>query len=169
MIFKNVTGQSYSMFPSTLGNPNDPTSTIVSTRQISGNKVVFLSGSIPTKAEALAMTKTALLALPTVLGQTSTFDLTYTYDVSTKKRIIRKSIVDALEFSYTAAGTIGYAAIILNDPDTGKDCIIFTDSIGTWGQNQMPIIIDNKVGSVGTKNIFKNISIELTDKSTLAI
>lgn len=169
MIFKNVNGQSYGMFPTTLSNPNDPASTLVTTRQISGNKIVFLSGSVLTKVDALAATKTSILALPNVLGMTPVFDLTYTYDLSTKKRIIRKSIVDALEFSYTAAGTIGYAAIFLNDPDTGKDCIIFTDSIGTWGQNQMPIIIDNKIGVVGTKNIFKNISIELTDKSSLAI
>lgn len=169
MIFKNVNGQSYQMFPTTLSNPNDPASTLVTTRQISGNKIVFLSGSIPTKADALIATKTNILAGVNVLGQTGLFDLTYTYDITTKKRIIRKSIVDALEFNYTAAGTIGYAAVFLNDPDTGKDCVIFTDSIGTWGQNQMPIIIDNKVGVIGTKNIFKNISIELTDKSSLAI
>lgn len=169
MIFKNVTGQSYQMFPTAVSNPNDPANAIVSTRQISGNKIVFLSGTIPAKAEALAATKASILASGNILGTTPTFDLTYTYDVTTKKRIIRKSIIDALEFTYSQAGTIGYAAIILNDPDSGKDCIIFTDSIGTWGQNQMPIIIDNKIGTVGSKNIFKNISIELTDKSSLAV
>ena len=167
MVFKNTNGQSYQMFPGILQDPNNPSSTIVTTRQVTGNKVMFFSGALPDKATALAMTKAALEALTTKLCETPTFDLTYTYDVTKKKRYIRKSVIDALEMSYTAAGTIGFAAIILNDPDAGKDYIILTDSIGTWGDNQMPIILDNKVGTQGSRNLFKNISIELTDKPAI--
>ena len=168
MVFKNTNGQSYQMFPGVLQDPNAPASTIVTSRQISGNKIMFFSGSLPTKLEALSVTKAGLSVLATKLCETTDFDLTYTYNASTKKRYIRKSIIDALEMNYLAAGTIGYAAIILNDPDFNKDYIILTDSIGTWGENTMPIILDNKVGTQGSRNLFKNISIELTDKSALA-
>ena len=168
MIFKNTNGQSYQMFPGILQDPNNPARTIVTTRQTSGNKIMFFSGALPAKVDALAVTKASLEALNTKLCETPVFDLTYTYNVVNKKRYIRKSIIDALEMNYTAAGTIGYAAIILNDPDARKDYIILTDSIGTWGENLMPIILDNKVGTVGSRNLFKNVSIELTDKPALA-
>lgn len=164
MIFKNTNGQSYQMFPGVLADPNLPATTIVTSRQTSGNKVMFFSGSLPTKPEALLVTKAGLEALGTKLCETPVFDITFTYNIATKKRYIRKSIIDALEMNYLGAGTIGYAAIVLNDLDAGKDYIILTDSIGTWGENQMPIILDNKNGTLNSRNLFKNISIELSDK-----
>lgn len=164
MIFKNTNGQSYQMFPGVVADPNNPASTIVTSRQTSGNKVMFFSGSLPTKQEALSVTKAGLEALGTKLCETPLFDITFTYNVATKKRYIRKSVIDALEMNYLGAGTIGYAAIVLNDPDAGKDYIVLTDSIGTWGENQMPIILDNKNGTLDSRNLFKNISIELSDK-----
>lgn len=167
MVFKNTNGQSYEMFPGILQDPNNPASTIVTSRQVSGNKIMFFSGALPAKVDALAVTKASLAAQTNKLCETTEFDITYTYNVVNKKRYIRKSIIDALEMNYTAAGTIGYAAIILNDPDQNKDYIILTDSIGTWGENLMPIILDNKVGTVGSRNLFKNVSIELTDKPAL--
>jgi hypothetical protein len=164
MIFKNPNGQSYQMFSGILADPNNPANTLVTSRQISGNKIIFFSGALPTKAEALVATKATVEAQSNKLFETPEFDITYTYSVDTKKRFIRKSVIDALEMNYTAAGTIGYAAIILNDPNSSNSYIIFTDSIGTWGQDTMPIILDNKTGAVGTRNLFKNISIELEDK-----
>ena len=169
MVFKNINSQSYQMFPGILQDPNNPNSTIVTSRQVSGNKIMFFSGALPPRVDALAVTKASLEALTTKLAETPLFDITYTYDVVKKKRFIRKSVIDALEMPYIAAGNIGHAAIILNDPDAGKDYIILTDSIGTWGDMTAPIILDNKVGaSAGARNIFKSISIELTDKSALA-
>lgn len=164
MIIKNPNGQSYQMFPGTLQDPNNPANTIITSRQIAGNKIIFLSGALPTKKEALNATKATVEASPNILCETPEFDITYSYNVQTKKRYLRKSVIDALEMNYTAAGTIGYAAIILNNPDTANSNVIFTDSIGTWGQDTMPIILDNKIGAVGTRNLFKNISIELEDK-----
>lgn len=164
MIFKNPNGQSYQMFPGLLAEPNNPTSTIITSRQSAGNKIMFFSGVLPTKKDALSITKASLEAQTDKLCETPEFDITYTYNVNTKKRIIRKSIIDALEMNYTAAGTIGYAAILLYNSDTSTYSIILTDSIGTWGQDTMPIILDNKVGTVGSRNLFKNISIELSDK-----
>ena len=164
MVFKNPNGQSYQMFPGVLADPNNPANIIVTSRTVAGNKIIFLSGALPTKAEALVATKTTVEAQSNILCETAEFDITYTYNVDTKKRYIRKSIIDALEMNYSAAGTIGYAAIILNDPNSSNSYVIFTDSIGTWGQDTMPIILDNKTGVVGTRNLFKNISIELEDK-----
>lgn len=169
MVFKNTNSQSYQMFPGILQDPNNPSSTIVTNRQVSGNKIMFFSGALPPRADALSVTKAGLEALTTKLAETPLFDITYTYDVVKKKRFIRKSVIDALEMPYLAAGNIGHAAIILNDPENGRDYIILTDSIGTWGDMTAPIILDNKVGaSAGDRNIFKSISIELTDKSALA-
>ena len=164
MVFKNPNGQSYQMFPGILLDPNNPANSIVTSRTVAGNKIIFLSGALPTKAEALTATKATVEAQSNILCETAEFDITYTYNVDTKKRYIRKSIIDALEMNYTAAGTIGYAAIILNDPNSSNSYVIFTDSIGTWGQDTMPIILDNKTGTVGSRNLFKNISIELADK-----
>ena len=164
MVFKNPNGQSYQMFPGILLDPNDPSNAIVSSRQIAGNKIIFFSGVLPTKEAALTATKGSVEAMAGKLCETAEFDITYTYNVVNKKRFIRKSIIDALEMNYLSAGTIGYAAILLNNPDTNNQYVIFTDSIGTWGQDTMPIILDNKNGTVGSRNLFKNISIELTDK-----
>lgn len=164
MVFKNPNGQSYQMFPGVLQDPNNPASTIVTSRQISGNKIIFFSGALPTKQEAMALTKAAILARTGKLCETPEFDITYTYNVVNKKRYIRKSVVDALDMNYIEAGTIGFAAIILNNPDTTNEYIILTDSLGTWGQDTMPIILDNKTGTQGSRNLFKNISIELSDK-----
>ena len=164
MIFKNPNGQSYQMFPGVLADPNNPANTIVTSRQISGNKIIFFAGTMPVKLDAYNATKASVAAMPGKLCETADFDVTYTYNVVNKKRFIRKSVIDALEMNYIEAGTIGFAAIILNNPDTTNEYIIFTDSLGTWGQDTMPIILDNKVGTVGSRNLFKNISIELADK-----
>lgn len=164
MVFKNPNGQSYQMFPGILLDPNNPANTIVTSRQIAGNKIIFFSGALPTKEVAINATKASVEAMAGKLCETAEFDITYTYNVVNKKRFIRKSIIDALEMNYLGAGTIGFAAILLNNPDTSNQYVIFTDSIGTWGQDTMPIILDNKVGTVGSRNLFKNISIELADK-----
>lgn len=164
MIFKNVTGQSYQLFPGNLANPNDGTALITS-KQTNGNKILFFSGVVPTPDEVLKMTLASINATYTKLLETEEFTITYTYTPATKKRIIRKTVIDAQELKYLAAGTIGFAVIILNNPDSTGEYFIVTDSIGTWGENTMPIILDNKIGTVGSRNLFKNISIEITDKS----
>ena len=164
MIFKNVTGQSYQLFPASLANPNDG-STIVSSKQTTGNKILFFAGVMPTPQEMLSHTVASISGAFTKLLETQEFTMTYTYTPATKKRIIRKTVIDAQELQYLAAGTIGFALIILNNPDATGEYFIATDSIGTWGENTMPIILDNKVGTLGSRNLFKNVSIEITDKS----
>lgn len=162
MIFKNVIGQAYQMFPANLANTNDG-STIVASKQTSGNKIQFFAGVMPTQLEVLGHTVASINAAYTKLLETDPFDITFTYAPSTKKRIIRKTVVDAQELKYLAAGTIGFAVIIFNNPDATGEYFIVTDSVGTWGENTMPIIVDNKVGTKDSRNLFKNVSIEITD------
>lgn len=168
MIIKNVNGQSYQFFPGILAAPNLPGSTIVTSKQINGNKITFFAGTMPSNLIASSATLASITASYTKLCETPEFGLTYTYNVDTKKRYIRKTQVDALEMEYTTAGTIGFAVISVVNPELQQECIIITDSIGQWGDNQMPIILDNKVGTLGSRNLFKNVSIEITDKSTNA-
>lgn len=165
MVFKNVVGQSYQLYPANLANPNDGTA-LITTKQTSNNKVIFYGGTMPTPQEVLGLTLAGIDAKYTKLVETLPFDVTYSYAPATKKRTIRKTTIDAQDLKYLAAGTITFAVFVMNNPDVpGTEFFIVTDSIGLWGENTMPIIIDNKVGTVGSRNLFKNISIELTDKS----
>lgn len=168
MIFKNVNGQSYSMIPAVIANPNLPGNTVVTAKQIDGNKILFFSGTMPSVNDCLDITAANIESKGfTKLLETQEFGITYTYNVDNKKRLIRKTVIDAMELSYLAAGTIGWAAIILNNPETSNSYVIFTDTIGTWGDTQAPIILDNKVGTLNSRNLFKNVSIEIADKSNL--
>lgn len=168
MKFQNVTGQAYQFFPGNLANPNTPGTSINTAKTTDGNKIIFFSGAIPSKEIVLGLSASNIESGGfTKLMETPEFGLTFTYNVDTKKRYIRKTVIDAFELAYIAAGTIGWAAIIINNADTTVSHVIVTDSIGTWGDNQAPIIIDNKVGTVGSRNLFKNISIEITDKSNM--
>lgn len=168
MKFVNVKDQSYGMFPGVIANPNLPGSTVVTSKQIDGNKILFFAGAMPTAAECLDISESNIDSKGyTKLLETELFGITYTYTVDTKKRLIRKTLIDAMELSYLEAGTIGWAAIILANPETTNSYLVFTDTIGTWGDNQAPIILDNKVGTVGSRNLFKNVSIEITDKSNM--
>lgn len=168
MKFQNISNQAYQFFPGTLDNPNLPGSTIVSSKQLDGNKILFFEGTIPTKEVLLTLTADNIETKGyKKLLETPEFGLTYIYNVDTKKRFIRKTIIDAFELQYLEAGTVGWAAIILANPDTSVSHIIMTDTIGTWGDTTAPIIIDNKTGTVGSRNLFKSISIEITDKSNM--
>ena len=168
MIFKNVNGQSYSMIPAVIANPNLPGNTVVTAKQIDGNKILFFSGNMPSVNDCLDITAVNIESKGfTKLLETQEFGITYTYNVDNKKRLIRKTVIDAMELNYLAAGTIGWAAIILNNPETSNSYVIFTDTIGTWGDTQAPIILDNKVGTLNSRNLFKNVSIEIADKSNL--
>jgi len=168
MKFQNITGQAYQFFPANLQNPNIPDTTLVTTKQTDGNKIIFFSGAIPSKEVILGLTAANIESSGfTKLMETPEFGLTFTYNVNTKKRYIRKTVIDAFELSYLQAGTIGWAAIVLKNSDAPLSYLIATDSIGTWGDNTSPIIIDNKVGTIGSRNLFKNVSIEITDKSNM--
>lgn len=167
MKFKNVHGFAYGLMPKVLVNPNVANNTILTNASSSGNKVMFFSGSIPTPDVCLELTSTNIAEITgsALLCETATFDVLFNYDVTTKKKIIKKKFVDALEMRYLEAGTIGFAAIILTGIETTNEYIIFTDSIGTWGEANKPVIVDNKNGSLDSLNIFKNLSIEISDKS----
>lgn len=168
MKLRNVSGQAYAMFPSVQDNPNLISTTLNLATTVSGNKVKFFSGAIPSNADVLNMTLASLDADygTNQLMETPEFDVTYTYNVESKKRFIRKTEINALDMTYTTDGTISWAAILLVDPSSQNEYIIVTDSIGTWGSTTDPIIIDNKNGVVGGTNIFKNLSIELNDRAS---
>ena len=166
MKFANTYGSSYRTFPGVLDNPNVPANQVQLSHQQSGNKVLFFEGSIPSDEDCHGLTVDGLSAY-TKLLETPEFDITYTYEVLRKRRIIKKSVVDAFDLEYLADGQIGWAAIILKDVDGSQDYIIATDTIGQWGDKTSPILIDNIVGTAGSKNIFKNLSLLLSDKSPL--
>lgn len=167
MKFANTHGSSYRTFPGALDNPNVPANQVKLSHTQSGNKVLFFEGAIPSDEDCRAMTIAGLNAYKKLL-ETPEFDVTYTYEVTRKRRIIKKAVVDAFDLAYLDTGTIGWAAIILADASGGaQEYIIATDTIGTWGDKTSPILIDNLNGTTGSKNIFKNLSLMLSDKSPL--
>ena len=168
MIFKNITMQAHNFFPAKLANPNLGT-VPVSSNTISG-KVIFFGGTMPTNQQLANIIKADLEdpAKYTKLMETEEFNITITYDTLRRKRLIRKETIDAQELFYIGAGTITWAAIVLNNPAVTTDYIIFTDTIGVWGATKTPIILDNKSGTIGSRNLFKNMSLEIADKPAQA-
>lgn len=164
MIFKNITGQSYKFFPENLANPNLG-SVPVASKTISG-KVIFFGGTYPTQKQALNIIKSDLEdpSKFVKLMETETFNINITYDTNMRKRMIRKETIDAQELFYLNAGTITWAAIVLDNASVSVDHLIFTETIGMWGAVKSPIILDNKTGTVGSRNLFKNLSLEIGDK-----
>lgn len=167
MKFKNINGQSYFMLPKPLVNPNNAGAALSLSGTTLGNKIIFYSGTMPTNDAFIDLTIANIEATAgvTKLLETTPFSITYGYDLITKKRTIKKSVVDATEMKYLNTGTVTFAAIVLTPLEGTKEYIIFTDSIGIWGQNNMPISVDNKNGTIGSSNLFKHLSLEINDIS----
>lgn len=164
MKFKNISAQSYYFSPNVLTNPFSTEMEL--TKLFNNCTIQFFGGAVPTNAVALDLTFEDLDNPEkfTKLMESEPFQITSSYDPDKRKRYIRKSIVDAQELRYLGSGTITWAAIRIKNPDTQVEYIIITPSIGTWGQSKMPILLDNKVGALNTKNIFKSFSLELNDR-----
>ena len=164
MKFKNISAHSYYFTPNIVTGPFHTELSL--TKVFENCKIQFFGGTPPTNAVALNLTF-ADLDNPekfTKILETEPFQVISSYDPDKRKRYIRKSIVDAQELRYTGSGTITWAAIRIKNPETEVEYIIITPSIGTWGQSKMPILLDNKVGALNTKNIFKSFSLELNDR-----
>lgn len=166
----NFYGMSYHFVPKVLNNINDTTVAPNTTVTQTGNKILFFNGTLPeTDTLYLLETEAALRAAygSAILMEVPNLNFTYTYTIETKKRLIKKLPVDAIEVNFLATGTIGWAAIILEDTRGSSDKIIlFTDSVGMWGDDDMPIIIDRYSGNIGDKNVFKDFSLILRDISS---
>ena len=164
----NFFGMSYHFTPRVLNNINDLTASINTAVDQAGNKILFFDGLMPDTDTIYELkTEAALRAAYTPIMEVDNLRFVYTYTPLNKKKLIKKLPVDALEVEFTADGTIGWAAVILED-DRGLDdkIILFTDSIGTWGQDDKPIIIDKHTGVIGDKNVFKDFSLILRDISS---
>lgn len=164
----NFFGISYHFMPKVLGNVNDTTKTLTETMTTTGNKILFFNGSMPSDDTLYAFTtESALRGAYTPIMEVSGLSFTYTYTKDTKKKLIKKTPVDALDLTFTGTGTIGWAAIILADDGTvTDDIILFTNSLGQWGEDDKPIILDKFTGVTGDKNVFKDFSLILRDVSS---
>jgi len=166
MKISNFYGMSYHFTPVVLDNVNSD-SPLVNTTDTNGNKILFFDGSMPDDDTLYNIkSETELRAAYTPIMEITDLNFVFTYSNGNKKRLIKKMPVDAIETTFTADGTIGWAAIILTNDLENKDVILFTDSIGQWGDDDMPIIIDKYTGTVGEKNVFKDFSLILRDSSS---
>lgn len=164
----NFFGISYHFTPKLVGNINDTTKTLTETMTTTNNKILFFDGAMPADDTLYEITtEAALRAEYTPIMEVSGLTFTYTYTKDTKKKLIKKTPVDALDLTFTGSGTIGWAAVVLSDDNSvTDDIIIFTDSLGQWGEDDKPIILDKFTGVTGDKNIFKDFSLILRDVSS---
>jgi len=168
----NFYGLSYHFMP--VGNvvSNNVSTSLTKNVTVDGNKIIFFDGGIPATEDLynIVTEETLLNAFGTKkVFEVADLQFVYSYDELTKEKTIKKIPVDALDTVYEIDATIGWAAIILNDGDdmaNPEKIILFTDTIGTWGDQTSPIIIDKYTGVTGDKNIFKDFSLILRDIST---
>lgn len=168
MKISNFFGISYHFTPAVLANVNDTTTVLTENIVTEDNKILFFDGVMPADEDLYGIvTEAALRTAHTPIMEVNGLQFTYTYTVSNKKKLIKKLPVDALDVTFSGNGTIGWAAIILTGDDSvADDIILFTDSIGQWGDDDMPIIIDTMTGTVGDSNVFKDFSLILRDTSS---
>ena len=168
----NFYGLSYHFMPTANVVSNNTVTDLITDLTIDGNKIIFFDGSMPSTEDIYNITSEA--ALLGTYGDKKVMevdDLTfvYSYDKAKKEKKIKKIPVDAIDLTYEINATIGWAAVILNDdanPTASEKIILFTDSLGTWGDQVAPIIIDKYAGVAGDANIFKDFSLILRDIST---
>lgn len=164
----NFFGMSYHFTPRVLNNINDTTTAVNTSVEQTGNKILFFDGAMPADDVVYAIeTEADLRGTYTPIMEIDDLKFVYTYTIENKKKLIKKLPVDAIETTFTGDGTIGWAAVILEDDRGSNDKIIlFTDSIGQWGEDDKPIIIDKMTGVAGDKNVFKDFSLILRDTSS---
>ena len=168
----NFYGLSYHFMPSQNVVSNNIKLNLVTDLIIEGNKIIFFDGAIPSADELYELTsETSLLNAynDRKLMEVGDLKFVYKYDKATKTKTIKKVPVDAIDVQFEKDGTIGWAAIILNDaenPDEKEKIILFTDTIGGWGDQTSPIIIDKFTGKKDDNNIFKDFSLILRDVSS---
>lgn len=168
----NFYGLSYHFMPAANVVSNNVVTNLITNIQTTGNKIVFFDGALPSiddlyniKTEAALLGSFGNKKVMEVTGLT--FD--YSYDKAKKEKKIKKTPIDAIDLTFSINATIGWAAIILTDsttPTAADKMILFTDSIGMWGDQTAPIIIDKFAGTAGDANIFKDFSLILRDIST---
>ena len=168
----NFYGLSYHFMPTANVTSNNVVTPLTTDLSVDNNKIIFFDGGIPATEDLYKIvTEEALI---TAYGSKKVMEVdnlqfVYNYDKATKVKTIKKIPVDAIDLTFDIDATIGWAAIILNDasaPNDDNKIILFTDSIGTWGDQTSPIIIDKYTGVAGDKNIFKDFSLILRDIST---
>lgn len=168
----NFYGLSYHFMPDEQVTSNKVSTSLTDNIIVEGNKIIFFDGTIPATADLYNITTEE--ALLTAYGTKKVMEVdnlkfVYNYNADTKEKKIKKVPVDAIDLTFDIDATIGWAAIILNDinnPTATDKIILFTDTIGTWGDQTSPIIIDKYTGVAGDKNIFKDFSLILRDIST---
>lgn len=165
----NLPGMAYHLHPLGLDNLGDTTK--VSQLSFSASTdIIFFDGIMPSANELrLVIDKPDLINKygTRQLMQVNNIVLSHTYNKDKKQRLIKKTPIDAVECQFSAVGSIGWCAIIFNDTNgIATSSLLFTDSIGQWGDEYSMIILDKKTSvAVSDKNVFKDISLIVRDSS----
>jgi hypothetical protein len=178
----NFTGLSYNFAPVVQNYQNSATATLGNTTIVSPETevaVYFYKGTMPSEATLYSINdEAALIANQTINADlvcmyddtTDTtgvedVELTFTYSVTKKQMNVKKSPVDAVETTastLSAAADITWCAIVFGN----QDQIIFTDSIGVWGDNDKSVIISKTTNIASGDTItLKDISLTIRDNT----
>jgi hypothetical protein len=163
MRVSNFYGISYYFSPTPLPNINEAVNYDILDRL--DNKILFFRGPIPSD-ELLYRIKTESELLETYepIHVINSFRLVFTYNPMTKTKIVKKVPVEEMSMQFLSDGDLGWATIILNDLSEGDERpMIFTNSIGTWGEDDKIVIVEKLSGNKDEVNIFKDVSIILRD------
>jgi hypothetical protein len=165
----NFYGLSYHFMPSQNVVANNLKLNLVMDLIVEGNKILFFDGGIPSASDLYDINSENQLLNAygdRKLMEISDLKFVYKYDKETKTKTIKKVPVDAIDVPFEKDGTIGWAAIILNDANNADEAdkiILFTDTIGGWGDQTSPIILDKFTGKAKDNNIFKDFSLIIRD------
>ena len=124
MRVSNFFGMSYHFTPRVLDNINNVHGTITTTVEQEGNKVLFFNGTMPSDDTVYNVgSESELMSTygADLLMEITDLKFAYTYNLGTKKKLVKKLPVDAIETTFINSGTIGWAAIIMKDDRTVFD------------------------------------------------
>jgi hypothetical protein len=83
--------------------------------------------------------------------------------------IIEKTPKDAIPFEYNIDAEIKWVAIYLNSYEGDRKYFLFTDNVGLWEDDNKFVIFESLTGTQGSKNILKDIKMEIRDVSSFEI
>ena len=135
-----------------------------------GNVVYIMTGTMPPSSDLYEINDTTefeTLYTNNIATKFENIEMTYSYHKRSKERIIKKTPVDALDFTMNVSGPITWFAIKLTDWDgdreDGEQTFIFSDSIGLWDDLERAMIVESMAASVGDANIFKDFVLSIQD------
>lgn len=172
----NIFGMAYHFCPRDLSARGTSTEVNRGTSLVTeNNKIYMMRGAMPLTDDLYNISTTD--EFETAYGNdiVYTFDglqFTYSYDKRNKERVIRKTPIDALDFTMEIDGPITWFAVVLTDVDgliyeedgtTPQHTMFFSDSIGIWSDTERAIIVESLEGVQNDANIFKDFVLSIQD------